>query len=408
MLFDGYRPHPHQLRFHRESRRFAALAAGVRGGKTYAAAREFIKRVYLDRLRKNGRLHYWCAAPTYAIGKVQTYELFDVLGGLGGTPVSEYHAGDRELWLKGDILIEFKTTERPEALVAAGLDGLWLDEAARAKEEAWLGGLRHRLIDRRGWAVFSTTPLGHNWFYRYIVQKAWTGEPDFSVHSWRTLDNLLIPGLAQEVAQAARELPEIYFRREYEASFDAFVGQIYGEFDPALHIVDREPDEAVETRYGVDWGFRHPGAILCLQRDALGSWMVVEEVVARQVLIASPGETSWAKWARELTARRGAGTFYCDPSAPAYIRHFRQAGLPARAANNDLAGGIQTVAKALHSIAGRPGLVVHRRCRTVIEELLNYRWDPDADGETPLKENDHTCDALRYALHVTAHRPAFW
>jgi hypothetical protein len=53
-------------------------------------------------------------------------------------------------------------------------------------------------------------------------------------------------------------------------------------------------------------------------------------------------------------------------------------------------------------------LAVHRRCRRTIDELIGYRWDPDAVGEYPLKENDHACDALRYALHTPRHRPAFW
>jgi hypothetical protein len=408
MIFEDYHPHPAQERFHREAKRFAAVAAGVRGGKTYAAAREFLKRAYIDRLLKRGPLRYWCAAPTYAIGKVQTRELFDALGGPGGRLVREWRSGDRELTLKGDIAIEFKTTERPETLVAEGLDGVWLDEAARAKEEAWLGGLRLRLTDREGWALFSTTPLGRNWFYHHVVAPAFAGAEDFSAHVWRTVDNIRAPALAAEVERARRELPEAHFRREFEASFDAFVGQVYPEFAFAMHVVESEPQYVAETRYGVDWGFRHPGVVLCLQRDPLGMWTVVEEVVATGLLVVGEGEKNWVSLVRELVERRGRGVMFCDPSAPAYVRAFKQAGLSAKAANHDLLGGIQSVARALHPIDGRPGLAVHRRCRRTIDELIGYRWDPDAVGEYPLKENDHACDALRYALHTPRHRPAFW
>jgi Terminase large subunit, T4likevirus-type, N-terminal len=403
-----YRPHPAQQRFHQEGKRFAAIAAGVRGGKTYAAAREFLRRIYFDRRNKEGRLYYWAAAPTYAIGKVQQRELFEALGGVAGPLVESYGKADRELRLRGGILIEFKTTERPETLVAAGLDGLWLDEAARAKADAWLGGLRMRLSDRAGWAIFSTTPLGRNWFHKHIVQRALVGHPDFSLHMWRTVDNEAVPGLVEEVQRARDTLPTMYFRREYEANFDAFVGQVYEEFSRLAHVTENEPIP-VETRYGVDWGYRRPGAILVLQRDAENDqWVVVDERVRAGVLVTGQGETSWTKIAQSLQREYGLGTFFCDPSAPAYLRAFRDAGLTVRPANNEVNPGIQAVARALHPVRGVPELLVHRRCKKTIDELTGYRWNEEGDGETPLKENDHACDALRYALHTRPHRPAQW
>lgn len=403
-----YRPHAGQAAFHAEAQRFAIVAAGVRSGKTHAAAREALRRIYRDRAVKRGALRYWCAAPTYAVGKVQQRELFEALGMPGSPLVVEFRKSERELVLRDDIFIEFKTTERPENLVAAGLDGLWVDEAARVKAEAWLGGLRMRLSDRQGWAVFSTTPLGRNWFFRHLVQPAQNGADEFSLHTWTTADNTCVPALVAEVAKARATLPATYFRREYEASFDAFVGQVFAEFDAARHVVGADPARVAETRYGVDWGYRHPGAIVCLQRDRSGRWVVVEEIVASGTLVAADEGESWVSLADELVERRGPGVFYCDPSQPASIRSFRQAGLSARPADNDVAAGIQTVARALHPAGDGPRLVVHRRCVHTVEQLLTYRWDEAADGERPHKENDDACDALRYALHTARHTPAFW
>lgn len=407
MFVTDYHPHARQLEFHTQAKRFAALAAGARGGKTMAAAQEAFKRIMLDRRRKKGKLHYWFVAPTLQIGKVQIDEFLRLLGGANGPLVKQYLSSERELRLHDDILIEFKTAERPDNLVAVGLDGLWLDEAARIKADAWLGNLRMRLADKQGWAIFSTTPLGRNWFYKHIVEPARAGRPDFSLHTWPTIDNTAVPGLRAEVERARRELPEAYFRREFEASFDAFIGQIYPEFSHEKHVVDQLPPHVVETRYGIDWGFRHPCAVLVLQRDGNGVWWVVDERVREGVLVQGDGP-DWIGQARDLERLYGRGNWFCDPSAPAYIQSFRRAGLLARPAVNDVAAGIQTVARALHVLDGGPGLLIHRRCVQTIAALINYRWDPQGDGEEPLKEDDHAVDALRYALHTPRHRPAAW
>ncbi|MFD3378611.1 MULTISPECIES: hypothetical protein [unclassified Streptomyces] len=51
-------------------------------------------------------------------------------------------------------------------------------------------------------------------------------------------------------------------------------------------------------------------------------------------------------------------------------------------------------------------LLVHTSCAGLLDELPGYRWDPKATerGEyAPLKIDDHSADATRYAVHSTAH-----
>ncbi|MCH8851532.1 MAG: hypothetical protein IID41_02655 [Planctomycetes bacterium] len=47
-------------------------------------------------------------------------------------------------------------------------------------------------------------------------------------------------------------------------------------------------------------------------------------------------------------------------------------------------------------VEGPPGLLIHPDCRHTIREFLSYRLDEDTGR--PAKGNDHTCDALRYAV----------
>ncbi len=49
-------------------------------------------------------------------------------------------------------------------------------------------------------------------------------------------------------------------------------------------------------------------------------------------------------------------------------------------------------------------MVIQRGCRTLIEHLQSYAWDPkaaDRGEDRPLKINDHIVDALRYAVAST-------
>ena len=173
-LFANYKPHEKQQAFHRSTARIKCCAAGVRGGKTYAGAREFIRKVYTDRTEKKGRLNYWIVAPTYALTDVAKEEIFDILGAEIEDPktsplVKSWNGSKLRLVLKGNIYIEFKSAEKPETLVARGLDGVWIDEAGRCAAVTW-ANLRARIADRQGWALFTTTPMGKNWFYEEVYK----------------------------------------------------------------------------------------------------------------------------------------------------------------------------------------------------------------------------------------------
>ena len=153
---------------HASGARFCAMAAGTRGGKSISAGAEFSRRIFIDEANGNGRkaagagkdrrarLHYWVVSPTVALLKEPKRYLMEMLSSdLFERPKAPINS-EGQLWLKGDILIEFKSADNPLGLVSVGLDGLWIDEAARVKQEAWVGNLRGRLTDHHGWCLFSS------------------------------------------------------------------------------------------------------------------------------------------------------------------------------------------------------------------------------------------------------------
>lgn len=446
-LFDGYRPHRKQVALHKCGARFVAVVAGRRGGKTYSGGREFMRRIFdedlaraLEQVRQGKRrkwrkpkqygkrvkpfLHYWCVAPTYDLGAFQQQEIFEILGGEESPLVVSWNESSHTLWLRGGIKIEFKSAEREKRLVGSGLDGMWIDEAARVKEAAWTDNLQPTLADKQGWCLFTTTPLGKNWIWREIWQRTQNGppelrDPDFYGLHFRTVDNTAVPALLAEAARAKRILPLADYLRNYEASFEAFKGKIYTEFiDAAPHIYgDAEPGtkpnkRALERTYvrvvaGVDWGYVNPGVVVVVGFTADGAADVLHEEYARELTVApAAGSTRGDCWVRRmerLAEQYKIERFYADPSDAENLAQCKRAGLPMMPARNAVIPGITVVAAMLKlredsGGRARPNLRIDRRCENLRRELLTYRWQDDK--EAPVKEDDHTCDALRYALYT--------
>lgn len=90
-----------------------------------------------------------------------------------------------------------------------------------------------------------------------------------------------------------------------------------------------------------------------------------------------------------------------DPSAASLRVEMHEQGIVnAFPANNEVIYGIQTVA----SILDNEQLLVSERCTGLIGEMSEYAWDPKATArgeDKPLKINDHSVDALRYAVAST-------
>ncbi len=268
-------------RFFIDPARFVLGLAGRRGAKTYTAAKKFIQRVWDDFARRKqllylpgaarrgtvlwwqrrARLHYWICA--------DTYELLDepkryLLQFLPEELIDHVDNAKGRWWLKGDILIEFKTVRNPQKKVGSGLDGMWIEEAARVRADAWPLYLRPALADKQGWCIATTTPLGRDWTWEAFERPANDHVPGYSSHWWPTAANTRAPGLQAEVAHARATLAPEYFEREWEASRQAFIGQVYRGFARARVSVSKLPDGIQFQRIlgGCDWGFSNPGALL--------------------------------------------------------------------------------------------------------------------------------------------------
>lgn len=97
-----------------------------------------------------------------------------------------------------------------------------------------------------------------------------------------------------------------------------------------------------------------------------------------------------------LAGARPVEWLIIDPSATSFIALVRQKHrFKVRKAHNEVLDGIQKTASALQL-----GLVkINENCKRTIGEFGLYVWDPDRD-DTPVKENDHAMDAMRYFVNT--------
>lgn len=403
-----FAPHRLQREAINDPARFLGIVAGVRGGKTTAGAIRFVNKIAqqlaeLEASNKQGL--WWLVAPNSVIGRVMQ-QAFETHANAVGLIQKVKGPESNRVWiLKGGHRVEFRSAQQEESLVAAEVSGVWLDEFTLMGEKVWTVSLRPRLATTGGWAIFTGTPRGRNWAYEEIFRRGLKDDdkydPEFASYTWFSSANPAIP--TSEIEAARRQLPDAYFRREWEASWEAFHGQIYTHWNRALHyregVALLPVPDGTRVIMGVDWGSANPGAVVVCRWLPTGEWQLVEEVQEADKLPAW-----WHSKIAELWRRWRVEKIWCDPEDRGQRLTLAADGLPALKANNSLHEGIRTVA----ALFKQNRFLVDKTCTVAAGQLGEYHWAEDSQGnrrEYPAKGNDHTIDAVRYAIHSTMTEP---
>jgi len=206
----NYVPHKSQLLIHQSKERFRVLIAGRRFGKSLCAAME---AVYACMTPDS---HGWIVAPNYHLSeKVFRYIIIILNKQFKG--LIEYQSlFSQKIKLHNGSRIEGKSCDNPVSLLGEGLDWLIVDEASQIKNIIWVEFLRPTLADRKGWALFTTTPKGKGWVFDLFLlgQKKEKG-----FESWHFISQnnpYLDPA---EIALAKEQTPSDVFAEQWLAEF---------------------------------------------------------------------------------------------------------------------------------------------------------------------------------------------
>jgi hypothetical protein len=421
----GHTPHSHgQWKYHMSKARFKIPVCGRRYGKSTMAARDLEPELLIPNRR------YWIVGPTYDLGEKEFRVIWDdlIIGqrlGQDKRVKKAYNKRSGEMYIEfpWGTSVEVRSAEHPDRLVGDSLDGVILSEAAKHKRETWERFIRPSLADRRGWATFPTTPEGHNWLYELWLHGQ---NPDIPAYeSWRfpSWENPIVyPGGRQDPEIKLLEQTTAYewFLQEIGADFASFVGKIYDEFDETLHVKKHEFNPAWPNYIVFDWGFVQPLAAIEFQVDP---WQNVRVWREHYKAYTQLGEHLRLLKAREQPYGYHLDMAFGDAADPEAALKVSQDLVPCIAdplAKANWRQGIDTVKTFLKPYdtglfdeygtpIRKPKLTIDPSCTNTIREHAAYRA-PDkmssniresSTVSAAQKQDDHTCDALRYGLmHV--------
>jgi PBSX family phage terminase large subunit len=183
-------------------------------------------------------------------------------------------------------------------------------------------------------------------------------------------------------------------------------GVVYDSFDPQYHVKEMDVT-GWRAAMGVDVGTQNPTCILSVYQSPIDNHIHVKKEFYRKGMSSN----------RILDAIKAeAGLINpdfiaIDPSAVAYILDLQANLLPAYPADNDVLVGIQRVKSVIEAVTEplddegdeyEPEHLfsVDPSCQNLIEEFGMYAFPENARIETdkPVKEFDHSMDALRYVV----------
>lgn len=299
---------------------------------------------------------------------------------------------------KGESLIVLRGWESIETLRGQLFDLVVLDEVASMRnfQSSWNEVVRPTLTDRKGEALFISTPKGFNHFYELF--NAQERDSDYKSFHFTSYDNPHIPG--EELDKARQEVGETRFSQEYLADFTKMEGLVYKEFDRKVHVMTPEfekqfvkPENMVEKLVGVDFGFTHPCAVMTAYRDHADNYYVMDEWYE-----TGKTEDQIADYVQAL----GANKVYPDPESPSAIATLKKRGVNVREVikgKDSVKNGINKVRELLRANK----LHISASCVNLLFEFETYSYPDDVKGisENPIKENDDALDSLRYVIMMS-------
>ena len=276
--------------------------------------------------------------------------------------------------------------------------GCFVDEAAICNESAVNQALARCSVEgSRYW--FNCNPsFPRHWFKTKWVDRA--GEHNALHIHFRLEDN---PSLSKStVERYERQYTGVFYDRYIRGLWVQAEGIIYGNYQTALEPTYSGPVKDYEL--SIDYGTMNAFAAQKWVLDNEDVWHCVGEYHY------SGRETGTQKtnaaYLRDLVrftedAPKGQDvTVYIDPSAASMIAELRncsERSFRVIPAINDVVDGIADTATCLEL-----GLIkVSDACRETIKEFESYVWD-DKASDTPVKENDHHMDAIRYFVYSKA------
>ncbi len=243
-------------------------------------------------------------------------------------------------------------------------------------------------------------PDGTSFIKKRFIGKVIKGWEQWHLTMWDNEINLGKEFIEQQIA----ENNELWVKRNVLGSWEAAEGIIYSEFGDG-HLRDHNSISSLESMYGktkficvMDPGMTHHFGVLFALITKTNKIIVIDEIyetgrtaqeVAELIKLKIVGMGRRPElFIMDYAANKKDGT-----SGKSYQDIFLENGISTVNAKKNVIEGINEVKNSFM----KNRLSISRSCRNLIEELQMYTWDKNR-ADTPLKQNDHLCDCLRYLV----------
>lgn len=228
-----------------------------------------------------------------------------------------------------------------------------------------------------------------HWFYQEWIQKA---EQKNALYLHFTIDDN--PSLSNEIKQRYKDLYcGTFYERFIEGKWVAAQGLIYPEMTKPEAFTN-VPNARFEKYFvSCDYGTVNPTS-MGLWAKTNGIWYRIREYYfdSRKEGYSRTDEEHYSALCA-LVGDLDIAAITVDPSAASFITLIRRRGkykvIPAK---NNVLDGIRKVSTVLKNNT----LKICSTCTASIREFSLYRWEDSLSKDTPVKENDHAMDDIRY------------
>jgi len=391
----------------------------VRSGKTFAQVLRWIDYIYNE--CPNGCLLMMSARTNESLydNIIRLMLEFDQIGDI------VYSKQPQRVYIKSkniEIACSGVDNERSWGRIQGKTAHGWLADEIVQHNKSFVNMAYSRVSGGKRYKFWTSNPDSPSHFIKTDYIDNETMSDRIGVWNFNFLDN---PDLSDEYVENLKNTyTGIYYDRFISGKWVLAEGVIYDKFNRADHVVKDFPvAEIKEYIIGIDWGYAkdHPLAIILIAVGS-GTLWVIDEIYAEKQLIDDSLINLMKRkgWYDLKYQQRDPGSVgsvithsgivkpskaYCDSARPDLLTVFhRKSGITSIGASKEVEDGIQAVQrKFIKGGDGRYGLYILEKCKNVIRELELYRWDQAQSGlgkDVPIKRDDHTTDALRYAIYT--------
>ena len=276
------------------------------------------------------------------------------------------------------------------------LERVWIEEATEIKRSAFLQlkkRLRGRTDKHKGIIISFNPVLKTHWIYNEFFAGCW----DESKSVYKDDRKLIVKTtykdnnfLTEDDVYELEHETDAYFYNVYTLGNWGILGNVIFKNWRTEDLSDRISSFS-DIYNGLDFGFTNPNAFLRVNVSEKSKTIYVFKELCKR------GQT-YESLAKDLRALCGQELITCDNEDSRGVFMLQQHGIRAVPAKK----GADSVVSGITWLQGYE-IVIDIRCQEFINEIQQYHWQEDKDGnvlEKPVKKNDHLMDALRYAVEM--------